>query len=161
MALVGAAALAAAVILPSREEHRPSVVPAPSLSGVKGGDVAVQLVRERQGAIDHGATHFAPGDRWKALVTCPRERMLFWDLAVLEGGGPPSFPLEAPAPLGCGNRVALPGAFRIDAAGPVEVCVIVADDPIERDAARQALAAPTAADRPGRCTTLWPEARAP
>jgi len=154
VALVAAAALIV-VELPARAPRRLAVAPA-TLAGVKGGDVAVELVRERQGTVQHGATRFAAGDRWKALVTCPRDRLLFWDLAVVDGTGPPSFPLPPSAPLACGNHVALPGAFRIDAAGPAEVCVLLSDDPVDRGAASRALAAP-GASKPGMCVTLWPE----
>src|SRR5262249_46288520 len=98
------------------------------------------------------ATRFAGGDRWKALVTCPRERMLFWDVVVrgAEGGDVSvSFPLAPAAPLACGNHVALPGAFRIDGGGPVQVCLVLSEDPVDRAATGAAAA----------CKTLVPEGR--
>ena len=102
-----------------------------TLAGVKGNGVALSLVRERDGAIDHDATRFASRDRWKALVTCPSARVLFWDVAVFDGGNA-TFPLEPAGPIACGNRVPLPGAFKLDGEHLLEVCVLLAADPIDR-----------------------------
>jgi hypothetical protein len=112
---------------------RPIVVPLSdgTLSGIKGDGVALALVRERDGAIDHDATRFASRDRWKALVTCPSARVLFWDVAVFDGGNA-TFPLEPAGPIACGNRVPLPGAFKLDGEHLLEVCVLLAADPIDR-----------------------------
>jgi len=101
-----------------------------TLRGSKGGDLAIELVRERGGAIEHGARTFRPGDRWKVLVTCPAERVLFWDLAVREAGRS-TFPLSPSAPIACGNRVALPGAFALTGAESKRLCVVLGGDPVD------------------------------
>ena len=125
-----------------------------TLPGVKGGDVALELVRERAGVVTHGADTFAPEDRWKALVTCPAGGVVFWDVTVRDGGRRDErFPLAPAGPLSCGNHVVLPGAFRLSGPGTAEVCVRLAADPVPRDSsARKNL--------PGRrdiCASLRPE----
>ncbi len=104
-----------------------------TLAGIKGDGIALSLVRERDGTIDHGATTFTGRDRWKALVTCPAARVVFWDVVVLDGAAA-AFPLAPAAPLACGNRVPLPGAFRLDGERPLEVCLLLAADPVDRAA---------------------------
>ena len=91
--------------------------------GVKGGAVALSLVRlDAQGRLLE-PVRFAPGDRFKLLVTCPPALqgpvrvLIFQAEAVYE-------PLP-PQALRCGNRVALPGAFRLDGSRPVQVCAVL------------------------------------
>jgi hypothetical protein len=122
----------------------------PWLAGIKGGDVSLSLVRARDGAINHAATTFAAGDRWMALVTCPSARVVFWDVAVFDGARA-SLPLAPAAPITCGNRVPLPGAFRLDGERPLEVCLLLSGDPIDRTRV-SALTTRAAA-----CVTLQPE----
>lgn len=100
-------------------EHEP-VTATTSRIRVKGGDVVIDLVRERNGAVSHEPLDFAPGDRFKVLVTCPDSMRLRGKVEVQQGGES-SFPLS-PADEACGNRVALPGAFRITGHAPVAVC---------------------------------------
>jgi Putative zinc-finger len=102
-----------------------------TLPGIKGGGVAISLVRERDGVIDHEATTFTSRDRWKVLVTCPTDRILFWDVMVVDGGAA-TFPLSPAGPIACGNHVPLPGAFRLAGHGPADVCLILAGDPVDR-----------------------------
>jgi hypothetical protein len=115
-----AAAIAAVVLRP-----RP---PAPVVRGgggqivaVKGGDVAVELVRERDGSIAWEPTSFAAGDRLQLMVTCAPPLRLHADVAVLQADGP-AFP-GAPSLITCGNRVPVPPAFRITGPGAAKVCV--------------------------------------
>jgi hypothetical protein len=119
--------------------------------GSKGGNVALDLVRERNGMVEHDATTFAPDDRWKVLLTCPTERMMFWDLVVVDGGQA-SFPLSPQAAVACGNRVPLPGAFRLFGAGPVTVCLVLASEPVDRNGLGP-LDVTSLSDR-GACTQL-------
>jgi len=146
-ALAGAAA---AFLLMARTE-RPDPGPMArqdTLAGVKGGDVALELVRERQGTITHGADTFVTDDRWKALLTCPASRMLFWDLVVRDGEGrSPRYPLRPSSPITCGNHVPLPGAFRLSGAGDARVCVLLGEDPVPRDRA----------SGPSVCASVHPE----
>jgi hypothetical protein len=126
--------------------------------GIKGGEVTVALARERNGIVEHGATTFAPDDKWKVLVTCPMQQVLFWDLAVVEGDRV-TFPLLPAAPIACGNHAPLPGAFRLVADHPVEVCLVWGDDPLDR----VALSATDAKGltESGICATLQPAQQAP
>jgi hypothetical protein len=122
-------ALALALVLVGRGES-----PGPSRIASKGGGVALQLVNDRTGVLDNDVTTFTPGDRWKALVTCPAGRLVFWDLVVIDGfdGDGRIFPLAPSAPIACGNHVPLEGAFRLAGTGPIAVCAMVAENPIDR-----------------------------
>lgn len=110
-------ALAAAVVvllLLRRDETRPDV------GGVKGGALAIELVRERGGQTQEGARTFLPGDRWKVLVTCaPGAKTI--DVTVADGLTVDR-PL-APSQIECGNRIALPGAFSLTGDRPNRICV--------------------------------------
>jgi hypothetical protein len=133
------AALLLAVFVLARPKRLDDALTDRTLAGIKGGGIALTLVRERNGAIEHDATTFAPGDRWKALVTCPSARVVFWDLAVIGERGE-TFPLTPAGPITCGNRVPLPGAFRIDSAQRVLVCLLLAANPIDRAHGGEAVA---------------------
>jgi hypothetical protein len=126
-------ALAALVllVLPGGKSKQGARFASRTERGIKGGEVTVALVRERNGIVEHGATTFAPEDRWKVLVTCPMQQVLFWDLAIVEGERL-TFPLLPSAPIACGNHVPLPGAFRLAADHVVEVCLVWGDDPFDR-----------------------------
>lgn len=93
----------------------------------KGGDVTLELVREHDGVVDADPGAFLPGDRWKALVTCPPGRRHAIELAVFQDHEW-SAPL-APATIACGNAVPLPGAFRLGAGGDARVCLFVDSPP--------------------------------
>ena len=59
------------------------------------------------------------GRRWSPA---PSARVVFWDVAVFDGATA-TFPLAPAAPITCGNRVPLPGAFRLDGERPLRsVC---------------------------------------
>jgi len=129
-----------------------------TLAAIKGGEVAVELVRERAGVVEPGATTFAPGDRWKVLVTCPSGRIRFWDLGVREGEAM-VFPLAPGSPLICGNRVPLPEALRISGTRANDVCLFLSDAPPDR--ARATALGPAALAAAAVCLTLRPEPVAP
>lgn len=93
---------------------------------VKGGDVTIELVRERAGSIAWEPTSFTADDRFKLLLTCAAPLHVYADLVVLQGDGP-AFP-GAPSLIGCGNRIPLPTSFRITGPGDASVCVAVAPD---------------------------------
>jgi hypothetical protein len=119
------------LMLPGGKSNQVARLASQTEPGVKGGEVTVALVRERNGIVEHGATTFAPEDRWKVLVTCPMQQVLFWDLAVVDGDHV-TFPLQPSTPIACGNHVALPGAFRLAADHIVEVCLVWGSDPVDR-----------------------------
>jgi hypothetical protein len=118
---VAAAALVVVVLLP----RDPDAEQREDLARVKGvGDVILGTVRERAGTIREDMPTFAPGDRWKVVVTCPPAASAWVDVAVVDPNGV-DYPL-APARVACGNRVVIPGAFSITGAAPNRVCVRVA-----------------------------------
>ena len=153
-----ALAALALLVLPGGKSNQGARLASRTGSGIKGGEPAVALVRERSGIVEHGATTFAPEDRWKVLVTCPKEQVLFWDLAVVEGERV-TFPLSPSSPIACGNHVPLPGAFRLAADHLVEVCLVLGDDPLDR----LTLSAKDAKSltRGATCATLHPAQQAP
>lgn len=100
---------------------------------IKGGELALSLVRHREGAILHEPTTYLPGDRFKALITCPPGEQLHGELAIFQDGEV-SFPLKPARPLRCGNRIPLPGAFRLGGTSAVSVCLVIGPRPPDRDA---------------------------
>lgn len=114
---------------------------------VKGvGEILLGVDRERDGAISRDARTYAPGDRWKVVVTCPPAASAWIEVAVYDAGLA-DHPLP-PARIGCGNRVHVPGAFSITGDRPNRICVRVG-----------AGAAPDRARPPDACVTLRPESR--
>jgi hypothetical protein len=137
----------------------------PGRVGVKGAELGLDLVRERAGQILEAPSSFAPGDRFKALLTCP---------APATGGPGPRVTLvayqsgQAFFPLGetsgaplprCGNRVPLAGAFLLTGADPVAVCALVTDRPLPRSELERGL--PAWLSDQATCRILWPEPHAP
>lgn len=115
-----AAAAIAIVILRPRDPARGSV------ARVKGlGEVVIDVVRERGGAIREDVRTYSAGDRWKIVVTCAHTRTAWLDAFVVEDGARSAdYPL-APVQIACGNRVVVPGAFRITGDKVNRVCVHV------------------------------------
>ncbi len=149
--VLGVAASAFAVILlvalrPTKHDWHPSRV-----IHSKGGDVALDLVRERQGSVALAPTSFADQDRFKALVTCPPPVQPFVDLVVFQDREA-SFPGE-PAVIACGNRVPYPQAFRITGHSPATVCIVV-DDSAPPDRRRLASARPADLGATAACVGL-------
>jgi hypothetical protein len=148
MALAGAAAVALVVWRSSSGPGgggSPDDPPREDLARVKGvGEIVLGVVRERGGAIRLDARTFAPGDRWKIVVTCPPAASAWVDVAVYDAGQA-DHPLE-PARIACGNRVMLPGAFAITGDRANRVCVRI-----------DAAAAPDRGQPPDACVTLRPE----
>lgn len=112
------AAFAAAAAAVALALITPDALP-PARRGVKGGELALEVVGERSGA---GATHFAQRERFKLLVTCPpglggRLR------AVIYQGDAIFMPLDDGGPTACGNRSPWPGAFTLDGEQAAHVCV--------------------------------------
>jgi len=121
-ALVAGAATAFALTFALRPREPPRERGA-RLVAVKGGDVTVELVRERDGSIAWESTAFARGDRFELLLTCAPPLQVHADLVVIQGDGP-SFP-GAPTSIRCGNRVPVPPAFQITGPGGATVCVLL------------------------------------
>jgi hypothetical protein len=145
MALAGAAAVALVLWRGAGTGPSPDRARREDVARIKGvGEVVLGVVRERAGAVRLDARTYAPGDRWKVVVTCPPAASAWVDVAVHDAGGV-DHPL-APARIGCGNGVALPGAFSITGGRTNRVCVRIG-----------AAAAPDRAGPPDACVTLRPE----
>jgi hypothetical protein len=146
-ALAAAAAVAIVVWRGGDAPAPPGHEIARSAARIKGvGEVVLDLVRERGGAIRDDVRTYAPGDRWKVVVTCPPAASAWIDVAVYDADQV-DHPL-APARIGCGNRIALPGAFSITGDRANRVCVRIAE---------AAAAPPDRARAPDACVTLRPE----
>lgn len=125
----GAFTLAAAAVVlllvvlrPGRPTPAPRPAPPPARVAVKGGELAIELVREHAGSTATDPSRFADGDRFKVLITCPPGQREV-DV-VVEQDGERAFPLAAQR-IRCGNRVTLDGAFRISGSwAPVTVCAV-------------------------------------
>lgn len=118
--LCAAFAAAAAVLLVVRDQSEDADAPAAvAYDGVKGSQVTLRLISERQGAEP---TSFAAGERFKAEVSCPAQLGGALRLLVFQAGEVFE-PLPAPAAFSCGNLVPWPGAFALDGSAPAEVCV--------------------------------------
>ena len=118
-ASASACAAAAALLLWARGASHPS----DAYDGVKGSDVSLRLVSERQGALPQA---FADGERFKVEVTCPPQLGPALRLLIFQGDERFE-PLPRPPDFACGNLVAWPGAFALDGDAPADVCVYWGD----------------------------------
>ena len=85
--------------------------------------VSLTLVRERGGTIAEDPPGFLPGDRWQALITCPAGPPLDWALLLFQNSAPAQR-IAGGTALVCGNRIALPGAFRLTESGRASICFL-------------------------------------
>ena len=98
-----------------------------NMPGIKGDDtLVIGLVRERAGEVVMDPASWRPGDRFKVLVTCARRGPVEVALTVEQAGE--RFTPLAPARIGCGNRVPLPGAFSLSGDQPATICARVAGE---------------------------------
>ncbi len=127
MPATAAAALAIALLVIVRPSPEP---PRDDVARIKGvGEVIVDVVHARGELVTPSARTFAPGDRWKLVVTCPPDKAAWIDVFVVEDGtDAPDYPL-APARVGCGNRVVVPGAFELTGPRANHVCASIAAGP--------------------------------
>jgi hypothetical protein len=159
--VAGGLALAAALLLALRaglQTPPPALRDANGGDGgrrIKGGQLALELVRERGGDVARDPRTFGGGDRFAALVTCAPRAAPHWELVVFQGGEA-FFPLDREQPLRCGNRVSLPGAFVLTGSAPANVCVVLGGAPLDR---RVLGRGPDALPAEHACTTVAPEAR--
>ena len=115
--LLLATAAVVAVVNVSRLWNRP-----PPQERPKGGAAVLELVRESGGMFAEDASVFFDGDVFKVQVTCSRQGPIAWQLSVFQGRDV-FFPLPSAEPIHCGNRVSLPGAFRISGPAAALVCI--------------------------------------
>jgi len=156
-ALAAASAAAAALVLvfslwaPWRPAARAEWPP--QRIQVKGGELAMTLIRERSGAVIENPASYEDGDRFRIELTCPPGE-LSWDVVVFQSGRA-FFPYEPAGSIACGNRVGLPGAFRLSGSAPAVVCALAAAAPPDRAAV--AGAAPDDLPVPAACLGLAAE----
>jgi hypothetical protein len=120
---VFATATAAAVLLSVLPGGPGLPPPGPALR-VKGGELALGLVRLRDGSIAHDPAHFARGDRFKVQLTCPPDMRGNVEVVVFQAGQT-FFPLAPYRLADCGNLRILPGAFSLEGDADVTVCAVV------------------------------------
>jgi len=130
---LAAAALAAATAMLLLRLRSVELEPALSAQRVrvKGGELAIELVREHAATIAADPEQFAQGDRFQVRVSCPPGEPRHWDVVVFQAGEL-FFPLRPEAQLECRNGVTLPGAFALDGSAPASVCVIVGERRVDR-----------------------------
>jgi hypothetical protein len=119
-------ALAAAALIALLPRSSPRGYPGPEIR-VKGGTLAVSVVRERHGEITADPATYADGDRIQVRVTCPPGDSV--EVVILSEGRA-ALPLGSPA---CGNGV-VAGAIRLTGAATTAVCAVagVPRDELER-----------------------------
>lgn len=120
-------AAAAALILMLRPATGRDESSPPESLRIRGGDVQITLVRERGGEIVENPSGFEREDRWKVLLTCPPDPAASYALWIEQDGQTSRLPLDTDA-IRCGNRVAIPGAFRITGSSDANVCVTWSSD---------------------------------
>jgi len=135
-AWAGLAAAAAAGLLFLRPVREPA-----SRLHVKGGDFALELVRLDAEDRVQEASHFDAADRFKALITCPPAWRGVVGIAVYQAGQIYT-PLSVHALDECGNRRALPGAFKLDGNARALVCASFASSEAEWRARVSSASAP-------------------
>lgn len=118
VALVAAAVLAA-VVMP-REGELPS-----SSVAYKGGELAIEVVRERDGGLLRGAETYRDGDAFAVEVSCPPGDV-DWALLAWQGGVRAE-PLDSSSLLRCANGVPV-GTVVLTGPGDVTLCVVL--DPV-------------------------------
>jgi hypothetical protein len=126
LAFAGVALTAAAALLLVLRPFAPGLEPPRRTLAVKGGELAIGLVRERAGNIARDPSAFAAGDRFKVLLTCPPTMQPFVDVVVFQSGHA-FFPLHATRIEQCGNALPLPGAFALDGTTDALVCAIASE----------------------------------
>jgi hypothetical protein len=150
-----AAALAAAagvLLILVRDGSQQRALPKSRVQ-IKGGELAIELVRKHRGAIASDASVYTAGDRFAVRVSCPPDRTARADIVVFDESGA-SFPLQPVAALRCRNGVTLPGAFEFTGATRATVCVELADQPMDR--AHVKYVGPSALGPTSACTTVAP-----
>ncbi|HKU42850.1 MAG TPA: zf-HC2 domain-containing protein [Polyangiales bacterium] len=129
-ARLGALAAAAAAIALALRLQGPHPEPPIARRSIKGGELALDLVRISGDGRLLDANGYTPADRFRVDITCPPGGASHAELVVYQDGRA-FFPLD-PARLECGNHRAMPGAFRIDGTSPALVCIALADGPLDR-----------------------------
>lgn len=163
--LVAAAAALALVFLqpepndPERGITRvvPSDVPPETVGATDAAahadDPSLVLLREREGSVVEDPHSFLVDDRFAIQLTCRPGQEGQQRVAVYQAGEW-SLPLDAEG-LRCGNRVRVPGAFRLTEASPADICVLWGETAQKAATASSELAEPSAL-REATCRRIEP-----
>lgn len=127
--LLAAAAALLLVFWPPAEERGDY---GPNTLRVRGGEVSLTLVRERDGMVETNAEVFSTGDRWKVLITCPPGHPGPWAVWLIQDGRP-SLALSDDGELRCGNRVPMNGAFHVTGTTEATLCAVWGIDALGPD----------------------------
>lgn len=100
------------------------------------------LMREREGTVVEDPHAFLVSDRFAVQLTCRPGQEGQQRVAVYQAGEW-SLPLTDEGAR-CGNRVRLPGAFRLTEASPADICVLWGETALEAATATAELGAPSA-----------------
>lgn len=151
---VAAAAALALAFLPDAAEDPvrgvtrvvPSDVPAETVGASDAAahrdDPTLTLLRERDGAVVEDAPSFLVSDRFAIQLTCRPGQEGQQRVAVYQNGEW-SLPLTDEGER-CGNRVRVPGAFRLSDASPADICVLWGETALKAERDRTELPAPSA-----------------
>lgn len=151
---VAAAAALALAFLPDAAEDPvrgvtrvvPSDVPAETVgasdAAAQRDDPTLTLLRERDGAVVEDAPSFLVSDRFAIQLTCRPGQEGQQRVAVYQNGVW-SLPLTDEGER-CGNRVRVPGAFRLSDASPADICVLWGETALKAERDRTELPAPSA-----------------
>lgn len=100
------------------------------------------LLREREGSVVEDPHAFLVSDRFAIQLTCRPGQEGQQRVAVYQGGEW-SLPLTDESAR-CGNRVRVPGAFRLTEASPADICVLWGETARKAATASSELEAPSA-----------------
>jgi len=146
------AAAAAVAIVVMNPTHVPHTTGPSSDVRVRGGDVALVVLREHDGEVVENPAVFATRDRFRVAVTCPPGHDEHVRVYVVQGDDA-DLALQGGARFRCGNRVVLEGAFRITDEADAHVCAVFGEPPpvLEDIALARSL---LAGDGDARCRAL-------
>lgn len=169
-ASVGLAIAAAALLVIGREPNpsapEPGIArvsptePPPSIGMPDAAaplpDVRLTVLRERRGRVMEHPTRFLLEDRFALQLSCRPGAASGYQVAVFQSGEW-SLPFEVDAmdDVRCGNRVRIPGAFRLSEATPATICVLWGNDAMRVESGVGPLPSPDQV-REAQCTEVLP-----
>lgn len=105
--------------------------PRPARVAVDGGEIALELMRVRDGVPEVDPSEVEVGDPLVLRLTCPLGPTDL-DVVVFAAGAEPKFPIGRRS-LECGDRIRIPGTFAAESPGDLVACVSL-DDGVARKA---------------------------
>jgi len=152
LATASAVAILAVLVVPETLEQRGADPSAREIVS-KGGEPGLTVISQRPIGTVENPDSFLPGDVFSLLATVPGRGEVQWDVVVFQGGEV-YFPLTNTEPVRTGNRVPLPGAFRLTGDSPATVCLLIGEEIPGRDLIADAGMAALSSD--AKCQVLQP-----